>query len=393
MALSPLITPERKRLIEEAREFTLEEVDPVAGPLDAAKQDIPDDLMDKLAERGYFGIIIPEEFGGMGLGVFEYCIISEEITKSWMSAASVLARAQGMGTAVADPDRREELLRRAAAGRWIAGAALSEPEAGSDLAAVSTRAVLEGDEYVVNGDKRWCGMAKVSDFIMLLARTGEHPHKGLDTFILPKERHTFPQGVTGEILPKIGYHGISSYALHFEDARVPAENIIVQADHTGTGFYDMVRMLNRARIHTAARSVGAAQGALDYAAKYATTRVQFGQPIINFQAIQFKIAEMLTEVEAARQLYYFAAELLDAGERCEKECSMAKLFASEMSERVTSEALQILGGNGYTTEHPIERHWRDARLTKIFEGTSEIQKIIISKRHLAEVAEPEVALA
>ncbi|HEY1777103.1 MAG TPA: acyl-CoA dehydrogenase family protein [Solirubrobacteraceae bacterium] len=382
---SPLITPERARLIAEAREFTRAEVAPIAGELDSAKQDVPDELMAKLAERGYFGILIPKQYGGMGLGVFEYAIISEELAKSWMSVASVLARAQGMGTAVADLDRRDELLRRAAAGQWIAGAALSEADAGSDLAAVSTAAVREGDHYVINGDKRWCGMAKVADFILLLARTGEDRHKGLDTFILPKARGTFPKGVTGEELPKIGYHGITSWSLHLENVHVPAENLLVQADHTGTGFYDTVRMLNRARVHTAARAVGAAQGALDEATEYAKSRVQFGRPIAEFQAIQFKLADMVTAIEAARQLYYYAAELHDAGERCEKECSMAKLFASEMAERVTSEAMQILGGNGYTTLYSTERHWRDARLTKIFEGTSEIQRLIISKRHLAEV--------
>jgi alkylation response protein AidB-like acyl-CoA dehydrogenase len=380
------ITPERERLRAEAREFTQQEIAPVAGELDAAKADIPDELMAKIADMGYFGVIIPKQYGGMGLGVFEYCLVSEEISKEWMSAASVIARAQGMGTAVADPERREELLRRAAKGQWVSGAALSEAGAGSDLAGVSTRAVLDGDHYVVNGEKRWCGMAKWADFIMLLARTGEDRIKGLDTFILPKARHTFPEGVTGEPLPKIGYHGITSWVLTFTDVRVPKENLIVQGDASGTGFYDMVNMLNRARIHTAARSVGAAQCALDFAQSYATGRVQFGKPISEFQAIRHKLADMATEIEAARQLWYYAADLFDSGQPCIKECSMAKLFASEMSERVTSEALQILGGNGYTTLYPVERHWRDARLTKIFEGTSEIQKEIISKRMLAEAA-------
>jgi alkylation response protein AidB-like acyl-CoA dehydrogenase len=384
--VSIYITPERERLRAEAREFTEQEIAPIAGELDAAKADIPDDVMAKIADMGYFGVIIPKEYGGMGLGVFEYCLISEEISKEWMSAASVIARAQGMGTAVADPERREELLRRAAKGHWVSGAALSEAGAGSDLAGVSTRAELDGDHYVVNGEKRWCGMAKWADFIMLLARTGEDRIKGLDTFILPKARNTFPEGVTGEPLPKIGYHGITSWVLTFTDVRVPKENIIVQGDVTGTGFYDMVNMLNRARIHTAARSVGAAQGALDFAQGYATQRVQFGKPISEFQAIRHKLADMATQIEAARQLWYHAAGLFDAGEPCIKECSMAKLFASEMSERVTSEALQILGGNGYTTLYPVERHWRDARLTKIFEGTSEIQREIISKRMLADAA-------
>jgi alkylation response protein AidB-like acyl-CoA dehydrogenase len=274
------------------------------------------------------------------------------------------------------------LLTRSAAGQWIAAASLSEPEAGSDLAGVSCRAVRDGDRWIINGDKRWCGMAKIADCILLLARTGEERIRGLDTFVIEKERGSFPEGLTGEPLPKIGYHGISSYALRFRDLAVPAENIIVTGEHTGKGFYDVMALLNRARIHTAARAVGAAQGALDEATAYAKVRNQFGRPIAQFQAIAFKLAEMVTEVEAARQLWHYAAELYDAGERCEKECSMAKLFASEMAERVTSEAMQVLGGNGYTTEYSVERHWRDARVTKIFEGTSEIMKIVISRRHL-----------
>jgi alkylation response protein AidB-like acyl-CoA dehydrogenase len=372
----------RARLQAEAREFARDEVLPVARECDPKQADIPWSLMDKIAERGYFGILVPKEYGGMGLGVFEYSLISEELSRAWMSSASVIARAQGVGTEVADPDRRVDLLTRSAAGRWIAAASLSEPEAGSDLAGVSCRAVRDGDRWIINGDKRWCGMAKIADCILLLARTGEERIRGLDTFVVEKERGSFPEGLTGEPLPKIGYHGISSYALHFRDLEVPAENIIVSGEQTGKGFYDVMALLNRARIHTAARAVGAAQGALDEATEYAKVRHQFGRPISQFQAIAFKLAEMATEVEAARRLWHYAAELYDAGERCEKECSMAKLFASEMAERVTSEAMQVLGGNGYTTEYSVERHWRDARVTKIFEGTSEIMKIVISRRHL-----------
>ncbi len=380
--ITQAVVDRRARLQAEAREFARDEVLPVARQCDPQQADIPAELMDKIAERGYFGILVSEEYGGMGLGVFEYSLISEELSRAWMSSASVIARAQGVGTEVADPDRRAELLTRSAAGRWIAAASLSEPEAGSDLAGVSCRAVRDGDRWIINGDKRWCGMAKIADCILLLARTGEERIRGLDTFVIEKERGSFPEGLTGEPLPKIGYHGISSYALHFRDLEVPAENIIVSGEQTGKGFYDIMALLNRARIHTAARAVGAAQGALDEATEYAKVRHQFGRPISQFQAIAFKLAEMATEVEAARRLWHHAAELYDAGERCEKECSMAKLFASEMAERVTSEAMQVLGGNGYTTEYSVERHWRDARVTKIFEGTSEIMKIVISRRHL-----------
>jgi alkylation response protein AidB-like acyl-CoA dehydrogenase len=369
----------RERLRAEARAFTLAEVVPVADELDPVKGDIPDALIGKLAERGWFGIMVGREHGGLGLGVFEYCTVAEELSRGWMSVASVIARAQGLGTDVPDPARRDELLRRSAAGDWIGGVAFSEAEAGSDLAGVACRAERDGDEYVVNGEKRWCGWALQADFILLLARTGEDRIRGLETFIVPKPRGEFPPGVTGEVIPKIGYHGITSWTLRFADVRIPAADRLRSEEG---GFYDTVRFLNIARIHTAARAVGAAQAALDEATAYAKQRVQFGRPISGFQAIRFKLADMATNIEAARRLWHHAAELFDAGARCEKECSMAKLFASEMAERATSEALQILGGNGYTTDYRVERHWRDARLTKIFEGTSEIQRGIIAKRHL-----------
>ncbi|MEA2289734.1 MAG: hypothetical protein QOD55_1731 [Solirubrobacteraceae bacterium] len=374
----------RARLQAEARDFARAEVDPVADELDPVKGDIPDALVDKLAERGWFGIMVDREHGGLGLGVFEYCTVAEELSRAWMSVASVIARGQGLGTGVADGGRRDELLRRSAAGRWIGGVAFSEAEAGSDLAGVSCEAVRDGDDFVVNGEKRWCGWALAADFILLLARTGEDRIRGLETFVVPKPRGEFPAGVTGEVIPKIGYHGITSWTLRFEDVRVPAADMLVSEEGTGGGFYDTVSFLNVARIHTAARAVGAAQAALDEATAYAKQRVQFGRPISEFQAIRFKLADMATGIEAARRLWHHAAELFDSGARCEKECSMAKLFASEMAERMTSEALQILGGNGYTTDYRVERHWRDARLTKIFEGTSEIQRTIISSRHLED---------
>ncbi len=379
------LTPARLQLRAAAREFTRDHVLPVANRLDPRREEIPESLLDGLRERGYFGILIGSEHGGLGLGVFEYCLIAEELARGWMSAASVIARGNGTGTGVADPDRRAELLRRSAAGAWIAGVAFSEPGAGSDLAAVSCEAVRDGEQYVIRGEKRWCGWALRADFILLLARTSQARIAGLETFIVEKPRDAFPGGMTGEMIDKIGYFGISSYNLHIDGLRVPAANKLGAMDaETGDGFYDTVRLLNTARIHTAARAVGLARGAIEDATAYAQHREQFGRPLTQFQVLRHRLADMVTEVEAARQLYFHAAHLLDSGARCEKECSMAKLFASEMAERVCSDALQILGGNGYTTEHAVERHWRDARLTKIFEGTSEIQRTIIASRHLGE---------
>lgn len=382
---SVALTAAQAKLVAEARTFTRERVLPVADELDPKQGEIPWDLVDEMAERGYFGILIDREHGGLGLGNLEYCLVTEELSRGWMSVASVIARANGVGTQVADPAWRDDLLRRQARGEAIIAGAFSEPEAGSDLANASCRAERDGEEYVIDGVKRWCGWAKRSDAIVLLARTGDDRRAGLDLFLVDKERGEFPAGICGEPIPKIGYHGIVSYQLRIEGLRVPASHLLVdESGRTGTGFEQFATLINWGRLHTAARAVGAARGALEEATAYAKSRVQFGRPIAAFQGIKFKLADMATGVEAGRQLYHNAARLLDAGEPCGKECSMAKLFASEMAERVASDAMQILGGNGYTTEYAVERHWRDARLTQIFEGTSEIQRTLIARRQLEE---------
>src|SRR5438128_6772495 len=312
-----------------------------------------------------------------------------------MSVASIIARGNGMGTQVSDPERRSELLQRSAAGEWIGAAALSEAGAGSDLANVQCRAVRDGDEFAITGEKRWCGNALAADFIMLLARTsdpaeGENRSRGLESFLIEKERDAFPEGLTGEPIDKIGYYGITTFHLVFDKLRVPADSLLgarggdsaQMPRGAGRAFNATMHGLNVARIHTAARAIGLARGALEDSMAYAQERVQFGRPIAMFQAIRFKLADMATQVEAARALMYQAAHDCDAGEPIEIEAAMAKLFATEMAERVTSEGIQIHGGNGYTTERSVERYWRDARLTTIFEGTSEIQRKIISDRLL-----------
>jgi alkylation response protein AidB-like acyl-CoA dehydrogenase len=379
------LTEERLRLRNEAREFAMQEVLPVANECDPKKEDIPEDLMKKIADKGYFGITIPEEYGGMGLGVFEYCLITEELARAWMSVASIIARGNGLTVQkYLSDEKRCDYLARMARGAFIGAFALSEPQTGSDAANISTRAVRDGDGWVINGEKRWCGVAKRADFIILFARTSEPPdpmrrHRGISCFVFEKERNAFPPGITASPIDKIGYHGLTSWNLKFEDFRIPGDSLVGEE---GRGFAIAMSGLEVARAHTAARAVGLARGGVEDAIEYAQRRVQFGQPIAKFQAIRFKIAEMAAEIEAARQLTYHVAHEIDTGRRCSKEASMAKLFASEMSERVTSETLQIFGGNGYTTEHAVERYWRDARLTKIFEGTSEIQKRIISDQLL-----------
>jgi alkylation response protein AidB-like acyl-CoA dehydrogenase len=393
-AANPYLTPERLRIQEVAQQFCAQEVLPLANDLDRRKADIPDAFLKRLGEMGYFGIMIGAEWGGMGNGVFEYALITEELARGWMSVASIIARGNGMGTNVQDPDRRAELLRKSARGDWVGAAALSEPGAGSDLANVQCRAVREGDEYVVTGEKRWCGNALNADFIMLLARTGtpDDPgqrSRGIESFLIEKKRGSFPAGLSGSPIDKIGYHGITTFHLVFDGLRVPASNLLGARMYEGAppagqgrAFNATMHGLNVARIHTAARAIGLARGALEDSLAYAQERVQFGQAIAEFQAIRFKLADMATQVAAARALMYEAAHRCDAREPIEIEAAMAKLFATEMAERVTSEGLQIHGGNGYTTERAVERYWRDARLTTIFEGTSEIQRKIISDRLL-----------
>ena len=387
--LSPWHTPARAELQEQARRFAMDEVLPVANELDPQKGQIPQRLLERLGELGYFGITIPAEAGGLGLGVFEYCMVSEELARAWMSVASILARSQGMGTAVADTDRRADLLRRSAQGSWIGAVALSEPDAGSDLANVQTRAVRDGDEWVVTGRKRWCGNAEAADFIQVLVRVadpqpGESRSRGLRNLLLVKERGSFPAGLSGSPIDKVGYHGFLTWDLTFDGVRIPAGDLIVEAGDgdSGAGFKEAQKFLNTARVHTAARAVGLARAAVEDSVLYLQEREQFGHPIGDFQALRFALAEMAADVEQARAFYRQVAHLLDEGLPCEREAAMVKLQATEMAVRVTNQAMQLHGGNGYTTERQVERHWRDARLTTIFEGTSEIQKRIISNKLL-----------
>ena len=381
---APYHSPEREALQKQARDFATGRVLPLANELDPRKGEIPRELLDEMAALGYFGITVPTENGGLGLGAFEYCMVAEELARAWMSVGSIIARAQGAGTGVADEARRAELLRRSATGRWIGAIALSEPDAGSDLAGVETRAVRDGDDFVITGHKRWTGNAKAADFIQVLVRTedpepGEKRSAGLATVVVEKERDRFPDGITGTPIDKIGYHGFVTWDLHFDGLRVPAAN---QLGSGGEGFADAQAWLNIARVHTAARAVGLARAAVEDSIGYLQERRQFEHPIGDFQALRFKLATMAARVEQARSFYQHVAHRLDQGEPCEREAAMVKLLATEMAAEVTGDGIQLHGGNGYTTERQVERHWRDARLTTIFEGTSEIQMKIISDRLL-----------
>jgi len=383
------LTDERRLIKEAAHEFTMKRVLPLANKLDPEKGAIPRELIDEMAELGYFAILIPEEYGGLGLGAYEYCLVAEELARGWMSVASLIARGNGLIGALdgLTPQQKSVYLPKMAKGQFLGAFSLSEPNAGSDVANVSCRAVQVGDHWEITGNKYWCTFADQADFILVFARTEpmqpQARHKGLTAFLVEKPRGELPPNVQGSPIPKIGYHGWTTWELAFDRCRVPASQVVGEQ---GRGFYLAATGLETARAHTAARSIGLAQGALEDALKYAKERNQFGEPIGNFQAIRFKLADMATQIEAARALLYSVCSKIDENVRCDTEAAMVKLFASEMSEVVTSEGLQIHGGAGYTTHFAAERYWRDARLTKIFEGTSEIQRRIISDALLGKIS-------
>jgi alkylation response protein AidB-like acyl-CoA dehydrogenase len=383
--MSLLLTQEQLMIQETARNFAMKEVLPAANELDPQRGDIPDHLRRSMAELGLFGITIPEGYGGLGLGCLEYCLVTEELSRAWMSVASIIRPM--MGYQLMSETQKQHYLPKMASGEMLCAFAMSEPGTGSDIAGLSTRAERDGDDWLLTGNKYWCTFADGADAILVLARTAPvnkaKPHLGISAFLVEKPRGELPAGVAGAPIPKIGYFGWTTWELAFDRCRVPHTSMV---GDQGRGFYLATQSLEVARAHTAARAIGLARGGLEDALRYAAERIQFGRPIGDFQAIRFKLAQMATDIEAARQLMYSVCNKIDQGARCDTEASMVKLFATEMAERVTSDALQIHGGAGYTTHCSVERYWRDARLTKIFEGTSEIQLKLISDRLLGKVA-------
>ena len=397
---APYRTDERLAIQEMARNFTMDKVLPAANELDPEHGMIPDELRRERGELGFFGITVPEKYDGLGLGVFEYALVTEELARGWMSVASIIARS-GMA-ATLDRAQREKYYPLAARGEWLGSFAMSEPDAGSDIASVRTRADKVDGGWVLNGQKMWCTFADQSNAILVVARTTpydpDNRHKGISRFIVHKRPGEFPDGCTGNPIRKIGYHGWDTFDLSFDDCFVPDDGLIgyerqqaatresgkKQPNLAGKdGFIRAAKGMTIPRIHTAARSIGLARGALEDSIVYVQQREQFGRPIGDFQVTRFKIAKMAADIESCRALMYQVAANSDLGgydnaTSPDMEGAMVKYLASEMSERVTSEALQIHGGAGYTTDFPIERYWRDARLTKIFEGTSEIMLRLVS---------------
>lgn len=381
-----MLSEEHVAIRDSVRDFVRAEVDPIAHQLDNDGAEIPHELIQKMAELGYFGLIFSPDYGGSGLDTLSMALVTEELSRAWLSVGSVMTRMLITGTLIeanGTPEQKKEWLPKLSSGEILAAAAFTEPSAGSDAAAVRTKAEKNGSKFLVTGEKAWCTFANRAHVLCTMVRTdpSQPRHKGLSILLVPKPGDAFdPPRLSGDPIPTIGYKGMNSYNVAFDNYEVPLENLLGMEE--GKGFYQLMATYEYARIQTAARAVGVAQAALDAAVKYAQEREQFGKPISSFQAIRHKLAKAQTEIEAARQLTYHACRMKDTGKRCDLEAGMAKAFAAEMAEHVTSECLQVFGGYGYSREFPAQRYWRDARVFRIFEGTSEIQYEVIAKRIL-----------
>ena len=381
-AIAPTPVEARSQIVSMVRDFVRREVEPAAAEHDA-EDTVPYALIDRMKELGLFGINVPEEYGGMGLDYTTFAMIFEEISKGYMALTGTIGTHHILtyvlthyGTAA----QRERFLPRLASGAMRGGLALTEPGGGSDVGALQTRAVKDGEEYVVNGSKMFITNAESGDAFCLLARTNPDAalkHRGLSAFVIEKGDPGFK---VGRHLDKLGYRGPETCELFFEDFRIPADNLIGDAE--GTGFGQVMSGLETGRINVGARAVGVAQAALEASMRYIQQRETFGVPISQHQAIQLKIADMATKIQAARLLVYDAAAKKDSGERIDLESGMAKLFASEVCGEVAMEAMRIHGGYGYTKDFPVERYYRDAPLMIIGEGTNEIMRLVIARQLL-----------
>src|SRR3954463_5296679 len=384
-------TDEQKAILEMVRQFVDEQILPQAEHYDAADE-FPEPIVAQMRELGLFGVTIPEEFGGMGLDLTTYAMIVEELSRGWISISGIV-NTHFIGSYLlmkfGTPAQQEKLLPKMATGELRAAFSLSEPELGSDVAAIKTSATKDGEDYVINGSKMWVTNGLLSGVVFVLVRTDRDaspPHRGLTCFIAEKEAGN-PDTPGLHVPPKIkkmGYKGVESTELVFDGYRCPADMVLGGEDAgLGKGFAQMMDALEVGRVNVAARGVGIAQRALELGLKYAQERRAFGKPIAEHQAIQFKLADMATKVEAARLLMLKAAHLKDAGQRSDLEAGMAKLFASETGKEVVEGSFRIHGGYGYSKEYEIERLYRDAPLLLIGEGTSEIQRMVIGRKLIA----------
>jgi alkylation response protein AidB-like acyl-CoA dehydrogenase len=357
------------------RDLVKGEVAPRAAEIDA-KAEYPWDVRKAFADHDLLGLPFPEELGGTGTGTLMLNIAVEEVAKACASSALILM-IQELGTLPIQlhgtEEQKQQWLPRCASGEWSPAFCLSEPEAGSDPGAMRTTAVRDGDEWVINGTKNWISNATIADFYIVFAVT-DRDNKRFSAFVVEKDREGFS---VPKLEHKLGIKGSPTGQPVFEDVRVPADHLI---GDEGRGMAVALSTLERTRLGAAAQAVGIAQGATDYATNYAKERVSFGKPIFDHQAIAFKLADMETKTAAARELLYKACAMADRNEPgLGKYTSMAKLFASDVAMEVTIEAIQVLGGYGYVDEYPVERMMRDAKITQIYEGTNEIQRMVVSR--------------
>ncbi|MBM4267153.1 MAG: acyl-CoA dehydrogenase [Deltaproteobacteria bacterium] len=365
-------------LIEGVRTFVEKEVKPVANELEHANE-YPQALVDRMKELGLFGATIPEAYGGLALSVSTYARIVEELCRGWMSLSGVLNTHLMIAYTIrtyGNEEQKQRFLPAMARGEKRAAFGLTEAHAGSDAQRIRTVAKRQGDQYIVNGTKMWSTNARTGTMFGLVCKTdptANPPHKGITLLLAEKGA---PGCTISRDLPKLGYKGVESAEVAFEDFPVPVAN---RVGNEGEGFQYVMAGLEVGRVNIAARAVGVAQAAFEDALKYSTERETFGKPICEHQAIQLKLADMATKIEAARLLVRNAAAAKDRGERSDLEAGMAKLFASEICQEVALEAMRIHGGYGYSQEFNVERYYRDAPLMIIGEGTNEIQRIVIAR--------------
>ncbi|HEX6543925.1 MAG TPA: acyl-CoA dehydrogenase family protein [Ktedonobacterales bacterium] len=370
------LASEEKMLIDMVRDLAREKVAPRAAEIDA-KGEFPWDMKELLAQQDIFAMPFPEEYGGLGSSELSILMVIEELAKA-CATTSLLLCVQQLGALpillAGTDEQKKRFIPKLASGEWLAAYALTEPGSGSDAGAMRTRAEKRGDTYVLNGLKHFITNAGVAHINTVFAVTGEQGTRSISAFVVEADRPGFHMG---KIENKMGIRGSQTGELVFEDCVIPAENLLGKE---GEGFKIALMTLDRTRPGIAAQALGIAQGALDFAVQYAKQRVQFGKPIWDNQAIQFMLADMDIQVEAARQLVYHAGGLIDAGTpRFSRESAIAKTFASDAAISVTNDAIQVLGGYGYMKEFPVERMMRDAKITQIYEGTNQIQRMVIAR--------------
>ena len=376
----------------EMRRFSEAEVVPHAQEWHLEDAYIPIELINQMAELGVFSLTLPEEYGGLGLGKEAMCVVSEELSRGYIGVGSLGTRSEIAEELILNggtDEQKQEWLPKIASGEILPTAVFTEPNTGSDLASLTTRAVKDGDVYRITGQKTWITHAARADLMTVLARTdpNEKGYKGLSMFLAPKPRGTddnpFPaDNITGGEIEVLGYRGMKEFEVSFDGFEVPAANLLGGVE--GQGFKQLMQTFEAARIQTAARAIGVAQSALDIGLRYAMERVQFGKPIINFPRVSDKLAMMAAEILFARQLTYYSARRKDAGHRCDLEAGMAKLLAARVAWAAADNALQIHGGNGFALEYTISRVLCDARILSIFEGAAEIQAHVIARRLLEQ---------